>query len=216
MKRRIVVAGVGCLIVGAFLAGCTTSRATPVEPRSVGSLTPTHHDEDAGLVEIVPGFNLRQYQAIIVEPFVVSPAEIKDEEDVRLANAMSRYLHAQFVGRLKLDPPLPKIIDATASAEPFVAQGALILQGDISRLTAGSQALRYFVGFGAGSVKVQVETRLIDGNSREVKMVTADRRVAKNGPFGGDSRVFFVGFSNLIAQGYVDLLHRLALTSPSR
>jgi hypothetical protein len=38
-------------------------------PRSVGTLSPTIEDPDVGLVGIVPGFTLQQYQVLIVELF---------------------------------------------------------------------------------------------------------------------------------------------------
>jgi hypothetical protein len=176
----------------------------------VGTLTPTIEDPDVGLVGIAPGFNLQQYQVLIVEQFLVSPAEIKDEDDIRLAKEMSGYLHAQLVAKLKGDHTLPKIIDATTSDALPAGSGILALQGDISRLTEGSQLLRYTVGFGAGSAKAQIETRLVATDSREVQMITADRRAASGGFFGGDSRWFLTTFMDRVADGLATLLHRLA------
>jgi len=43
------------------------------------------------------------------------------------------------------------------------------------------------IGFGAGAAKAQVETRFVDVQTGQVVLVTADRREAAFGIFGGDS-----------------------------
>jgi hypothetical protein len=152
-RMRSVLSRITCLMVLLLVWGCASYRATPVDPRSVGTLTPTIEDRDVGLVGMAPRFSLQQYQALIIEPFVVAPAEIKDADDIQLAKDMSTYLQAQLVAKLRADPTLPKIVDATAAFDLPTGPGVLALRGDISRLTEGSQALRYLVGFGAGSAK---------------------------------------------------------------
>lgn len=206
---RSIVQALTYVTVAILVAGCTY-RATPVDPRSVGGLKLDIEDPDAGLVGVEPGFNLKQYQIIVVERFLVAPSEIKDEADTRLAKEMSAYLCTQLVSRMKADPFLPKVIDASVTTEPPTGPGILALQGDISRLTEGSQALRYFAGFGAGTAKAQVETRLVDTQSQEVQMITADRRTASGGLFGGDSLQFLKEFLDGIAKSYAEFLHRLA------
>ncbi len=68
------------------------------------------------------------------------------------------------------------------------AEKALVLDGEITRLAPGSRALRHFVGFGAGRSKAQTEMRFLDAQSGQSVLVTADRRAAAYGVFGGDSR----------------------------
>jgi hypothetical protein len=72
---------------------------------------------------------------------------------------------------------------------PAGGPSALRLDGDIPRLGEGSQAARYFAGaFGAGRTRAQLETRFVDVTTGKVVMLTADRRVASVGFFGGDSK----------------------------
>ena len=177
-RMRSVLSRITCLMVLLLVWGCASYRATPVDPRSVGTLTPTIEDRDVGLVGMAPRFSLQQYQALIIEPFVVAPAEIKDADDSQLAKDMSTYLQAQLVANLRADPTLPKVVDATAAFDLPTGPGVLALRGDISRLTEGSQALRYLVGFGAGSAKAQVETRLVAIQSQEVQMIEVKESVA--------------------------------------
>jgi hypothetical protein len=181
----------------------------PVDPRSVGALKPDMEDADAGLVGIVPGFDVKAYRVIVVESFPVAPNEIRDEDDARLAKDMSAYLRTQLVSKLRADGTFQQVMDRTIIAEPPVGEGVLLLEGTISRLTEGSQALRYLVGFGAGATKAQVETRFLDGRSREIRMITADRRAAGVGLFGGDSRQFLTESMDQMADGLVKCLHRL-------
>lgn len=66
------------------------------------------------------------------------------------------------------------------------------------------------MGFGAGSAKAQVETRVVATQSDEVQIITADRRTASGGLFGGDSLALLTEFMDRIADGLAKLLHRLA------
>jgi uncharacterized protein DUF4410 len=207
--RGHLAQGIVFVVLTVLTVGCGAHRMAPVDPRAVGALKPDTEDPDAGLVGIAPGFNVKAYRVIVVEPFPVAPSEIKDDDDTRLAKDMSAYLCTQLVSKLRAGGTFPQVIDGSVMAAPPVGDGVLLLQGDIARLTEGSQALRYFVGFGAGATKAQIETRFLDGQSREVRMVTADRRAAGMGIFGGDSRQFVTESMDQMADGLVKFLRRL-------
>ena len=65
----------------------------------------------------------------------------------------------------------------------------LRLDGTISRLGEGSQAARAFVGlYGGGAARAQAEMQFIDVQSKQTVLVTADRRRATMGVFGGDAK----------------------------
>jgi hypothetical protein len=192
------------------LSGCGAHRMPPVDPQSVGDLKPDIEDADGGLVGVRPGFAPKNYTAIILTTFKVSPSEIKDDEDTRLAKDMAAYFQAQLVKRLRAAGIFAKVVDASVSSEMPQGVRTLQLEGDMPKLTEGNQALRYFVGFGAGAAKAQIETRLIDTGSRRVEMITADRRAAGMGLFGGDGRQFVTDSMEQMAEGYVKLLQHLA------
>lgn len=193
-----------------LVAGCGAHRMSPVNPSAVGDLKPEIEDTDGGLVATRPGFAPATYTAIMVIPFKVSPAEIKDEEDARFAKDMTARLQAELLKRLQAAGIFARVIDGTLSSEPPSGERVLRLEGDITRLTEGSQALRYFVGFGAGAAKAQIETRLSDMQSRRSELVTADRRAAGMGIFGGDGRQFVTESMDQMAEGYVKLLKHLS------
>ncbi len=200
------------LVIGLFLAlvlaGCGAQRMTPVGPQAVGGLTPDLEDADGGHVAMRQGFSPKNYTVIILTPFKVAPTEIKDGEDAVLATHMPAQLQAQLRTQLRVAGIFAKVIDASDAAP--AGEKALRLEGDITKLTEGSQAMRYWVGFGAGAAKAQIETRLIDLESAQVQLVTADRRAAGMGAFGGDGREFVVGSINQMAEGYVKLLKHLS------
>jgi hypothetical protein len=207
MKQLAISLLCACALL---LSGCGAHRMSPVAPQTIGDLKPELEDADGGLVGMRPGLALKSYTAIILTPFKVAPGDIKDEEDARLAKDMTAYFQAQLVRRLQAAGIFARVIDAAASEATSGEDKALRLEGDMTKLTEGSQALRYFVGFGAGAAKAQIETRLVDVQSRRIELVTADRRAAGMGIFGGDGRQFVTESMDQMAEGYVKLLKHLA------
>lgn len=206
MRKGLLVG----LLAALFVAGCGAHRMTPVNPQTVGDLKPEVEDADGGLVGVRPDFAPKTYTIIVLTPLKVAAAEIKDDEDVRLAKDMSAYFQAQLVRRLEAAGIFASVVDGAASAQTPQGVRVLRLEGEMPKLTEGNQALRYFVGFGAGAAKAQIETRLIDVDSRRVEMITADRRAAGMGIFGGDGRQFVTESMDQMADGYVKLLKHLS------
>ena len=65
------------------------------------------------------------------------------------------------------------------------------------------------VGFGAGAAKAQAETRLVDVQTGKVMVVTADRREAFFGIFGGDSEDHMREALSDMARDYARFMVRL-------
>lgn len=202
----------GMVLFAVVLGGCGAHQMTPVQdgPPTVGDLKPEVEDADGGLVGLRPGFSLKGYTAIVLTPLKVSSSEIKDDDDARLAKDMTAYFQSQLLKKLVAAGIFARVIDATASSGLLVDGKVLRLEGEITKLTEGSQALRYFVGFGAGAAKAQIETRLVDAQSRRVELVTADRRAAGMGIFGGDGRQFVTESMDQMTDGYVKMLKHLS------
>ena len=208
--RRMRLAGIVWLVAGLVVSGCGAHRMAPMDPKAVGSLKPDIEDPDANLVGMVEGFTVKGYTVLLVEPFRVDTTQIKDEEDSRLAKDMSAYLQAQLLKRLQATAIFARVVDGAAAGAPPAGGKVLRLQGEIPRLTEGSQALRYFVSFGAGAAKAQIETRFVDAASGQLQMITVDRRAAGMGIFGGDSRQFLTESMDQMAEGLVKFLRHLA------
>lgn len=174
------------------LSGCGAVQTKAHDAVGASGLRPTQDDKDAGLVGISPGFQLKDYHLIAVDRFVVAPEDIKDEDDKALAASMPIFLQSELVRRLRDSGVFDKVVNLTEAQTPPTTVRALKLEGTITRLTGGSRALRFWIGFGAGRSKAQVETRFVDLQSGRLVMVTADRRVAAISEalsldYGGDS-----------------------------
>jgi len=176
-------------ILSLVLGGCIGAmQTTAKEPLGAGGLKPTQEDKDAGLVGIASGFSLKDYPVVVVHQFKVTEPEVKDDEDRQLAAEMPSFLQGELVRRLRESGLFTRVVNASETEYTPGAVKALVLEGEIARLAPGSRALRYFVGFGAGRSKAQTEMRFVDAQSGQPVLVTADRRVAAYGVFGGDSR----------------------------
>lgn len=171
-----------------LLAGCIGAMQTTAhDAGGAAGLAPAVEDKDAGLVGIAPGFALKRYPVIAVDRCQVSDTEVKDEEDRRLAQAMPAYFQSEMVRRLREAGLFERVVHLGETTAPAGSDAVLRLECAITRLAPGSRALRYWVGFGAGRSKAQAELRFVDVATAKVLMVTADRRVAAYGVFGGDS-----------------------------
>ncbi|HKB26257.1 MAG TPA: DUF4410 domain-containing protein [Methylomirabilota bacterium] len=180
------------LAFGFFMlfAGCYGAyQVRPDDPVGAGTLKPTVEDKDIGLVGIADGFNLTAYQVVLVDSFPVTDPAIKDEGDRRFAASMTAFLQSELVRRLRESGLFVRVVNLTETEWRPGAERALRLQGKITRLGEGSQAARAFFGaYGAGKARAQAETTFLDVQTSRPVMVTADRRVAQMGFFGGDSR----------------------------
>jgi hypothetical protein len=178
------------IAVSLALAGCFGAYQTkPDDPRGTAGLVPTVEDKDAGLVAVAPGFDLKAYRAIAVNQFPVTDPGIEDDGDRRLAQSMSVFLQSELVRRLRESALFERVINLTETPMPARLPGALRIDGDIPRLGQGSQAMRALFGlYGAGRTRAQVEMRFVDVATGKVVLLTADRRIASMGVFGGDSK----------------------------
>jgi hypothetical protein len=186
VSRLAVLVGVLAVAFG----GCVGAyQVAPDHAQTVGGLTPNVEDKDAGLVALAPGFDIKSYTVIAVDKFPVTDPAIKDEEDRRKAAQMSTILQSELVRRLRDTGLFVRVVNL--SETDFQPSGAktLRLEGVITRLGEGSQALRAVWGiYGAGAARAQAEMRFVDVQSRMPLLVTADRRKAQAGFFGGDTK----------------------------
>ena len=190
MKHSGPNVGILALAFSLQLTGCYGAyQVKPDDPVGAGPLKPTLNDKDVGLVGIASGFDLKAYQVVIVDRFPVTDPRIKDEGDRALASSMATFFQSELVRRLREAGLFPRIVHLGETEWRPGAEKALKLEGKITRLGEGSQALRAFFGlYGAGKAKAQAEMTFTDVQTGQPVMVTADRRVAQMGFFGGDSK----------------------------
>jgi hypothetical protein len=173
-----------------LLTGCYGAYQVKADhPTGAGSLTPTVEDKDAGLVGLAGGLDIKAYRVIAVSLFPVTDLAIKDEGDRRLAASMSAFFQSELVRRLRESGLFTRVVNLTETPWQPSAEKALRLDGRITRLGEGSQAARAFLGlYWAGEARAQSDMTITDIQTEQPVIVTADRRVAQMGFFGGDSK----------------------------
>jgi len=150
---------------------------------------PTVEDKDAGLIGIVGGFDIKAYPVIAISLFPVTDPTIKDDGDRRLAASMSAFFQFELVRRLRESGLFTRVVNLTETPWQPGADKALRIDGRITRLGEGSQAARALAGlYGAGKARAQSDMTFTDAQTGQPVIVTADRRVAQMGFFGGDSK----------------------------
>jgi len=194
------------------LAGCGAVRSSADDPLTVGGLTPTIEDKDAGLVAVAPGLDLTKYNVVVVEKFSVSSGQIEDEGDRRFAEKVTTVLHQQLLRRLRESGLFQEVIDASATEVKPSDVPTLRLRGAITRLGRGSQAARYFAGiYGAGRARAQADMHFAEVPSGRVVIATADRRVSSGLQwFGGDDEEILKESVDDMARDLAKFLVRLS------
>jgi len=201
---------VAVLAAALVTTGCLGAMSRPPDnPAGAGGLTPVTEDTDAGLIGVARGFELKRYTMILVDRFTVPASLVKDQDDQKLAALFPLALQSEFVTRLRATGLFDRVVNLSETQFSPGDQQALRLEGTITKLDPGSRALRYMVGFGAGAAKAQAETRLIDVQTGAVMIVTADRREAYFGIFGGDSEDHMREALSDMARGYARFMVRL-------
>lgn len=118
-------------------------------------------------------------------------------------------LQSGLVTRLRTTGVFDRVVNLSETQVPPGEYVALRLEGTVTKLDPGSRALRYMVGFGADATKAQTETRLVDVQTGKVMVVTADRREAYFGIFGGDSEDHMREALSDMARDYARFMVRL-------
>ncbi len=218
---RLAVVAALLIAVSMSTGACGAVQTKAHEPVGTGGLQPTLDDKDAGLVGISPGFDLKAYRVIGVDRFSLPDQDLKDEDDRKVAAGMQVFLQSELVRRLRESGLFATVMNLSETPLQPGTERALKLDGAITKLTGGSRALRFWVGFGAGRSKVQAETRFVDAQSGQIAMVTADRRVAAISEalsldYGGDSEGLLKQSVDDMARDLVRFLIRLSRGEPPK
>lgn len=188
--------------------GCGAMKVTPVETGMKKGIEMVE-DKDLGKVYLAPGFHFKPYDTLFISTPSTSLMSPKEDID---PNEMKMFLKNQLLTKLDaLDVFITVTDDKSAlSSEVISAQKVLSMKSTITELDPGSRALRYLVGFGAGSTKVQVETEIRDSKTEQLYFMASDRRSAAFGAFGGDSKGYILESLSKIAEAHALFIKRIA------
>jgi hypothetical protein len=197
------------IVVLCILSGCNVQQQVrPEAAAGAGGLVPTQEDRDVGRAAVRPGFDLKRYRIVAVELFPVADSEIKDEGDRSFALNMSVFFQRELVRRIRDTRLFESVVGVSEPGEPAASPDLLRLQGKITRLGRGSHAARHFGGiYGAGQTRAEAELFLVDGQSGQVGVVAADRRLSR--VTGGDESLLKMAFDEM-ARDLAKFLVRLS------
>lgn len=140
---------------------------------------------------ILQTFSLAKYKRIAVASFGRKGVEMPDKEDNTYA-PVTRVLGssaASFTEGLRVKIGRQVAVEQSGKGGP----GTLIIRANVTVMNPGSQAARYFGGFGAGGAATGLSGELVDGGTKKVLVRFTQERRSGVGAFGG---------------GYEDLLRR--------
>jgi hypothetical protein len=171
MKRRFLNILTGLL--AAFLI--ISAMAAPTAPAPG-----TYHDwHDVDEVTIIQPFHAAAYSQIAVESFDSTGVKLppSNENTFQAVQSAIRGMKPAFIEGLAAK--------AQRKANPNAPGKTLVVRARLIKVDPGSQAARYFVGFGAGAVKIGIVGEIVERSSGKVLVRFAQERRSAFGAFGG-------------------------------
>lgn len=192
-----------------FLGGVlTVALFANTAAGSKGTTTPgTYHDWNGDIdeVTILQPLHLDTYNDIAVEAFDVTKVPLPNPKEntyeaVRSAlNSLKPAFLEGFQKNLRRKPGGPN---------PVRGKGqTLVVLVRLTKADPGSQAARYFGGFGAGAVKIEIAGEFVDAASRKVLVRFKQERRSGFGMFGGGYGELFTRTARQIGGDVADLLN---------
>ena len=131
---------------------------------------------------------LSTYDTIIIRDVKTDGAEysrVDDEEKARI-EAMKPLLIRTISESLDMELKARKLFKNVLKNEESKGK-AVIFEGAITEFNAGSRALKFFVGFGAGKAYLTVKGRLIDAETGKELAIFEDRETGFKGAMSMES-----------------------------
>ena len=187
--------------------------AVPMQARGKKQQTSTEPGKykewgpDIDEIEILKSFKLDDYKEIIIEPFTSEGVKLPDKDDnsydsARRALAESpEYLAGGLNGLLD-----QKIYLLDEGDKEPTKSGTLLLRAKVTEMDPGSRAARYWVGFGAGAARTEIQGELVDAKTGEVLLRFTQQRRSGVGAYGGDYQELMRRNLNTIGE---DVAHML-------
>lgn len=170
MKKCFFLIPIFLLI--SFLAGACSSGAVKSESPAPESVETADSKRVLGIENIIMKERLsKRYKIILIKDFTFDGTAIQQVDEIK---------HADFKDVVKrLGKDVPDTIKANLQAwgvfekieradSLIESEGIVVLEARFTKITTGNRALRFFVGFGAGSSTVGIEGKLIDKKTGEV------------------------------------------------
>lgn len=190
-----------CLLLGSL------TLALPEKAEAASTAPGTYRDWNGDLdeVTIVQSFRLDSYNDIAVESFNIT--------GVPLPNPKENTFTAVQAALRSLKPAFIEGFQHELRRKPGAANTArgkgetLVISVRVIKVDPGSQAARYFGGFGAGAVKIGLTGEIVDARSRKVLIRFKQERRSAFGLFGGGYGELFDRTARQIGGDVAELLN---------
>jgi hypothetical protein len=193
-----------CLVLGTL----TLTLHDNASAASKGTTMPGAYRDwngDIDEVTIVQPFRLDTYSDIAVESFDITRVTLPDPKENTygaVRSALSSIKPAFLEGFQK------NLRRKTGGANPARGKGqTLVILARLTKLDPGSQAARYWGGFGAGAVKIEMTGEIVDAPSRKILVRFKQERRSGFGAFGGGYGELFTRTARQIGGDIAELLN---------
>ena len=193
-----------CLVAGS-LALASQKQAAAAAKGATAPGTYRDWNGDIDEVTILQPFNAASYAAIAVESFDTAGVALPNPKDntYPAVQAALRMIKPAFMSGLEENAR--RKIDAS---NPRGAKGrTLLVRARLIKVDPGSQAARYWVGFGAGAVKIAMAGEILDGTTKKTLVRFKQERRSAVGAFGGGYEALFTRTARQIGGDIADLVN---------
>lgn len=139
---------------------------------------------DVDQVTIVQPFQKETYKRVVVQRLDTRNAPLPEEDD----NSYPAVKAALAASTQPFTEGVQQKLRGMEVQNGKGGAGALVIRARITKSDPGSQAARYFAGFGAGAAKVAVAGEIVDGRTGKVLVQFAQERRSGVGLLGGGYR----------------------------
>jgi len=195
------------LLAVCLLCSCA-HQAGSTEPSSTGMTKDWNNLIDEA--EVVHTFNLNDYSRVVVDNLDTSatplpPSSENTYQPVNIVLKSSSEIFAEAVReQFKEAGSKIPVVGPEGSVKP--APGSLLVKGKVTRMDPGSQALRYWVGFGAGKSTVEVAGEVIDLATNQPLLRFKHAKASGIGGFGGDYQKFLTDDTHDVGEDVAKML----------
>jgi hypothetical protein len=168
-----------CLLILPATTALARKNPAPTTPGKY-----TDWDGEMDELEVVSTFRLADYGSILVETFDTSSTPLPKRNDNTYAPVQYVLAHAT----LPFTDGLASLLRMpVAAGEPGRRgeAGELHVRGKVTEMDPGSQAARYWAGFGAGAARTEITGEVVDGETGAVLLRFRQERRSGVGALGG-------------------------------
>lgn len=161
---------------------CVCVMVFAVLPAVADNGTPLPKPDVLTSEEVFTSQRLSGYETIVIKSLDMEKAayeRVDDEERVKI-DAMKPMLNRIYQESVEMELRSRKLFkQVRVNGEP---QGkTVLLEGEMTEFNAGSRAMRFWIGFGAGKTYLAMKGRLVDAQSGTVLATFTDRETGYKG-----------------------------------